>query len=479
MQHRNVDRARPARAASIVLIVDRKRVDDFPADHEVDPRDVHPVRRPHRDIERDRTRGNLGGIARTGLADVGLDERPERDDRVTRSKRGRKLGCSGLPRTVVGDPHVGARVAGPLVGQLVRVGAADCGVASAEVQQIEVPVKVLPEHVHPSQLVAVHDLDEVEVERELLPPVRASPLIQHGTMEVAVSGAPGMVDLNHGVGSHLAHGCEDVGGIDRERWRGGAQRKGIGVEVSPRSGGHLDAARRGEERLGTQRIDGRAVIGDVVVIRGHGELDTRRHQGRDPIAQRKLRVSARARVQVEIRGDPAGRLEIVGEGNSQGDPLLGLDVDHLFGDRPFGASGRDHPVAAGRNIDATLARHRVHLVARCADPWHRRESRIGCSAQPDDDQTPRNGPPLGVPDPEVEALGLRHDQRQRRRLRARLHVDDGLVPAAGSLQHEGVARGRQREIEATVVARALLHGDGAVRRDRGEKRPCRSRLEHA
>ena len=102
-------------------------------------------------------------------AELELDDRSARDDRVALLDVGddgeRVDGPGVLVHRRAGiDPHHGARVSGPVILDAVRVAAAGRSVAPAEVEERPVVAQDLLDALGPLDVVAVVDLDAVEID---------------------------------------------------------------------------------------------------------------------------------------------------------------------------------------------------------------------------------------------------------------------------------------------------------------------------
>src|SRR5262249_6881266 len=170
-----------------------------------------------------------------------------------------------------------------------------------------------------------------------------------------------MVDVDEGGRGEAAYVGEDAGGRPLGDGDGaaadlrlvGGQREGAGV--APVLGGDLVALGAadaiGDAELGD---DGR-VVGDDVVIGGDDEVDAVADELVDAVAERDARVERRRRVDVEVGGDPAARVDDVAELHGELAVGAGGDGDALLARVGLGTVADVDAVGAGRDADAGVA----------------------------------------------------------------------------------------------------------------------------
>src|SRR5262249_52390793 len=119
-----VDDPGEAYAVAGPAVLDGERLEDLAVHDALDPRDREPGRGADGNVEGQGPGSGAHGVPRAGVAHVRVDERAERHDGVASPEGGDHVVHRDVIGAVVGDADVGARIAGPLVGQLVRVRAA-------------------------------------------------------------------------------------------------------------------------------------------------------------------------------------------------------------------------------------------------------------------------------------------------------------------------------------------------------------------
>ena len=84
---------------------------------------------------------------------------------------------------------------------------------------------------------------------------------------------------------------------------------------------------REERAAEVERLDGRGVVADDVVLGGHGEVDARGDEREHAVLGGDGRVEARARVDVEIAAEDTGRGDDVARRELDLGHAPGRDVD--------------------------------------------------------------------------------------------------------------------------------------------------------
>ena len=223
----------------------------------------------------------------------------------------------------------------------------------------------------------------------------------------------------------------------RERDGGfaGGEREHVEVAELHAPRRHLVADNRREPALGSQGADGRAVVGDRVVIGRRGDLDPGRGERADAVVEQRGRVGRGHRVDVKVGRDPSARVDDALEGRvNRGGGSVADDEGLLLGGvlEPARHGG---PVAAGRDRDLAVAQRGDGLERGAAE---RVVAPVGIGRGRDaaHDEARGDRPAALLGDVPVQSP------------RARLQVDGSAGVAERRPRGRGVPRSRHADAEA-------------------------------